>query len=174
MAAVGGRRNFIEGVASRSLPATPTSRDIGCVRCVKRLERDPSHKCVKRTEMRKCNYCSAQNSKCVPVSTFNSIIVVGADAIQMPRFFWSTAHALVTDAAAIAATRNPKANVVRAFNSRVRGFRKRIERRSNLSASQPTTKDIPTLLAGLLVQTTRLADYVARLVCIEIQKPCPS
>lgn len=75
----------------------------------------------------------------------------------------------MTDASAIAATHKPNGNVVRAFNSRIRGFRKRIERRGYVTANQPTTTDIPNLLAGLLVQATRLADYVARLVRITLQ-----
>lgn len=171
MAAVGGRRIFIEGVAPRSLPTAPTFRDIGCVRCVKRLEKDLSHKCIKRTGMKKCNYCQGQKSSCVPVGTSNhvAVIVVKTDAVQVPRFFWSTAHALVTDAAAIAATRKPQANGLRALNSRVRGFRKRIERHGRVSASKPTPTDIPSLLAGLLIQTTRLADFVARLVRVAFQ-----
>lgn len=85
MAAVGGRRNFIEGVAPRSLPAASISRDIGCVRCVKRLEKDPGHKCVKRAGMRNCNNCRGLKSKCVPVSNFNRVVV--AYAIQVPHFF---------------------------------------------------------------------------------------
>lgn len=80
----------------------------------------------------------------------------------------------MTDATAIAATRKPIANVVGAFISRVRGFRKRIERRGYVSASQPTTMDIPNMLAGLLVQTMCLADYVARLVRIALQNDWPS
>lgn len=176
MAAIGGRRNFSEGVAPRSLPAAPKVRDIGCVRCVKRLDKDLSHKCIKRTGMKNCNYCKGLKSKCVPVrsSIHVLVVIVGADVVQMPRFFWSTAHALVTDATAIAATRKPNANIVRAFNARVRGFRKRVVRRGYVSASKPTTTDIPNLLAGLLVQTIRLADYVARLVRNMLRNACPS
>lgn len=97
--------------------------------------------------------------------------------MQMPRFFWSTARALETDAAAIAVARKPKANElneVRAFHSRVRGFLKRLKMRGYQSASQPTNEDIPNLLAGLLVQTTRLADYVARIVRVALQTLSPS
>ena len=65
----------------------------------------------------------------------------------------------------------PNANVVRAFNSRIRGFRKRIQRPGYVLASQPTPADIPNLIAGLHVQTTRLADYVACPVRIAHQKP---
>lgn len=86
MAAIGGRRNFVEGVAPRSLPAAPSIRDIGCVRCVKRLEKDVSHKCIKRTGMKKCNYCRGQKHKCVPVSVFGRVIV-RADAIRCHDFF---------------------------------------------------------------------------------------
>lgn len=80
----------------------------------------------------------------------------------------------MTDASVIAATHKPNANLVRALQSRIRGFRKRIERRGRMRANQPTTTDVPNLLAGLLVQTTRLADYVARLVRITLQNASSS
>lgn len=170
MAAINTRQNFIEGVAPRSLPATPISRKIGCVRCVKRLEKDLGHKCVKKPGMIRCNHCRGQNYKCVPVSA-SSWVIVSAHAFQMPRFFFSTAHALTTDAAAIAATRKPDAGVVRALRSRVRGFRKRIVRRGLVSASLMSVEDFR---AEMVVQMTRIADYMARLVRIAVFEPPPS
>ena len=169
MAAVNKRQKFNEGVAPRSLPATPISRNIGCVRCVKRLEKDLGHKCVKEAGMIKCNFCTDQNCKCVPVSASNCIIV-SAHAFQMPRYFLSTAHALATDAAAIAATRKPDAGVVRALRSRVRGFRNRIKRRGRMAASLT----IEGLLVEMVVQLTRIAGYMARLVRIAVFEPSPS
>lgn len=92
----------------------------------------------------------------------------------MPRFFWSTAHALATDAAAIAAIRKPDAGILRALCSRIRGFRKRIERRSRVSASPITIKGSEVFRAEMVVQVTRIADYLARLVRIAVFEPPPS
>ena len=88
----------------------------------------------------------------------------------MPRYFLSTAHALATDAAAIAATRKPDAGVVRALRSRVRGFRNRIKRRGRMAASLT----IEGLLVEMVVQLTRIAGYMARLVRIAVFEPSPS